>query len=294
MIGNRLDARKERLAWIAVGLGTFGLGLIATFPYDALQTRLASELNRATGITVRAEEWSVAWPMGIEWRRVSLSLPEWDPIELALLKANVGLVQALGGTLALDVSARSDAASPVTGAARVSLSASSLAAQGPWSARGRLQRVDLSRLFGRYVSRGVIDGEFAYRVESTHPVSQQIAGEGTWKADATDVAIDRIPLGNGRTLSLTFTKISVGVECREGVCRVTTLSGEGVDGSFTGEGTLTIQNPIRNSRLTLTVTLVPGTGFAAKAPALGLPPLPVGSPITVKIIGPLAQPRIAL
>ncbi|MCP9446594.1 MAG: type II secretion system protein GspN [Nitrospira sp.] len=294
MIGNWLDARKERLAWIAVGLGTFGFGLISTFPYDALQTRLVSELNRATGITIRAEEWSVAWPMGIEWQRVSLSFPEWDPIELALLKANVGLLQALGGALVLDVSARSDAASPVAGVTRVSLSASSLTAQGPWSATGRLQRVDLSRLFGRYISRGVIDGEFAYRAESNHPVSQQVGGEGTWKADATDVAIDRIPLGNGRTLSLTFTKISGGVECREGACRVTALSGEGVDGSFTGEGTITIQSPMRNSRLALTVTLVPGTGFAAKAPALGLPPLPVGSPITVKIIGPLAQPRIAL
>jgi type II secretion system protein N len=294
MIGTRLDARKERLVWIAIGLGTLGFGLIATFPYDALQTRLASELNRTTGITIRAEEWSVAWPMGIEWRRVSLSLPEWDPIELALLKANVGLLQALSGTLALDVSARSDAASPAAGLTRVSLSASSLAAQGPWSAKGRLQRVDLSRLFGRYVSRGVIDGEFAHRAESTHPASQQIAGEGTWKAEATDVAIDRIPMGNGRTLSLTFTTISIGVECRDGVCRVTALNGEGIDGSFTGEGTLTIQNPMRNSQLALTLTLVPGTGFAAKAPALGLPPLPVGLPITVKIVGPLAQPRIAL
>lgn len=294
MIGNRLDARKERLAWIAVGLGTFGFGLIATFPYDALQTRLASELNRTTGITIRAEEWSVAWPMGIEWRRVSLSVPEWDPIELALIEANVGLLQSLGGTLAVDISARSDAASSSAGLARVSLSASSSGAQGPWSATGRLQHVDLSRLFGRYVSRGMIDGEFTHRSDSNYPASQQIGGEGTWKADATDVAIDRVPLGNGRTLSLMFNKISVGVECREGVCRVTTLSGEGIDGSFTGEGTLAIQNPMRNSRLALTLTLVPGTGFAAKAPALGLPPLPVGSPITVKIVGPLAQPRIAL
>lgn len=293
MIRNWLDVRRGPLAWIAVGLGTFGFGLIATFPYDALQMRLASELNRATGITIRAAAWSIAWPMGVTWQQVSLNMPEWDPIELALLQANIGLFQALGGTLALDVTIRPDTA-PSAGQARISLSAPSLTARGPWSATGQLQHVDASRFLARYVSRGTIDGEFVHRTGSNHPLSQNIGGEGTWKAEATDVAIDRIPLGNGRTLSLTLAKIFVGLECRDSTCRVTTLNGEGVDGSFTGEGTLTIQNPLRNSQLALTLTLVPGTGFAAKAPALGLPPLPVGSPLTVKIVGPLAQPRITL
>ncbi|MCP9443572.1 MAG: type II secretion system protein GspN [Nitrospira sp.] len=293
MIRNWLDARKGHLAWIAVGLGTFGFGLVATFPYDALQTRLASELNRATGITIRTTEWSIAWPMGIKWQQVSLNMPEWDPIELALLQANIGLLQALGGTLTLDVTVQPDTA-PSAGQARFSLSASSLTGQGPWSATGRLRHVDLSRFLGRYVSRGAIDSEFVHRTGSNHLPSQNIGGEGTWKAEATDIAIDRIPLGNGRTLSLTFAKISIGLECRDSTCRVTTLNGEGIDGSFTGEGTLTIQNPLRNSQLALTLTLVPGTGFAAKALPLGLPPLPVGSPLTVKIVGPLAQPRVTL
>jgi hypothetical protein len=51
---------------------------------------------------------------------------------------------------------------------------------------------------------------------------------------------------------------------------------------------------MQNSQLALTVKVTPGTGFATKADALGLPPLPTGTSLTLKIVGPLAQARIAL
>ena len=119
-------------------------------------------------------------------------------------------------------------------------------------------------------------------------------GQGTWKAEATDLTIEQIPLGNGRTLSLAFTKVSAGLACRDIVCDVTELNGGGLDGSFTGEGTITLQQPTGDSRLALTVTIIPGAGFASKAGTLGLPTLPVGTPLTVKIVGTLAQAQIAL
>lgn len=119
-------------------------------------------------------------------------------------------------------------------------------------------------------------------------------GEGTWTAEATDLVIDQIPVGNGRTLSLTFSSVSAGLSCRDLRCDVTQLNGEGIDGSFTGNGQITIQQPLPNSQLALTVTVVPGPGFVSKAGTLGLPAPPPGTPMTVKIIGTLAQARIAL
>lgn len=289
-----LGNRKEMFAWGAAGSCIFVLSLIATFPYEALHARLTAELNRATGIEARVAEWSVDWPAGIEWRHVTLAKPDWDSIQVAVLQANLGLLRALGGGLAVDVVVRLDDTSPAAGRADVSLSSSSWSMEVPVSVTGRLQQVDLSRVLRRYISRGMLNASFSQRIDAGRLESGVVKGEGTWNADASDVALDHIPLGNGRTLSLTFTKVSAGVTCRDNVCTVTELKGDGADGSFTGEGTITLDQPILNSQLALTVTIVPGAGFVPKAGALGLPPLPVGTPLTVKIVGPLAQARIAL
>jgi hypothetical protein len=119
-------------------------------------------------------------------------------------------------------------------------------------------------------------------------------GEGTWKAEARDLAIDRIPVGNGQTLSLAFSRVSAELACKDIECEVTALRGEGIDGSFTGDGKITLQQPMQDSRLALTMTVIPGAGFASKAGPLGIPPLPTGTPITVNIAGTLAQARITL
>jgi type II secretion system protein N len=289
-----LGNRKQMFAWGAAGSGIFILCLIATFPYEALHARLTEELHGATGIEARVAEWSVDWPSGIEWRQVTLAKPEWDPIQVAALHAKVGLLKALGGGLGVDLAVRFDDASPAAGRADATLSASSWSLEAPVSVTGRLQQIDLSRVLRRYITHGMLNANFSQRIDSGRPESGFVKGEGTWNADASDIAVDHIPLGNGRTLSLTFTKVSAGVTCRDSVCTITELKGDGADGSFTGEGTITLEQPILNSQLALTVTIVPGAGFVPKAGTLGLPPLPVGTPLTVKIVGPLAQARIAL
>jgi len=55
-----------------------------------------------------------------------------------------------------------------------------------------------------------------------------------------------------------------------------------------------VQQPIQQSQLALSLTVIPGVGFAAKAAGLGIPPLPPGTPLTFKVIGTLAQARVAL
>jgi type II secretion system protein N len=288
-------AWKDILIWTGAGLCAVTTGLAATFPYDALHARALSELNRSTGLDVRAPSWTAAWPLGLTWRNVTLTKSDWAPIQLDLLQAKVGLLTLVTGGLGVDIEARMDATMSDTGLAKAALTASSWSlAEGSVSLKGRLQQIDLSKILHHYVSRGVLNGDFTHRFDSFQAMAGALKGEGTWNADATDLAIDHISLGNGRTLSLVFTKVSAGLACQDAVCEVTELNGDGLDGSFTGQGTITLQQPMQNSQLALTVTVTPGPGFAPKAEALGLPPLPGGTSLSIKIVGPLAQARIAL
>jgi len=289
-----LDEWKEAFGWITAGLVVVVVCFMATFPYGALHARITAELNRATGMDVRVADWTVGWPLAIEWRNVTLSKPDWGPIQFALLHAKVSVFKALAGGLGLDVTVHVDEATPNVGVIKGAITASSFSFVGPVAAKGQFQQIDLSKIIRRYVSHGVLTGNFTQRVESARPTAGAIKGEGTWKAEVKDLTVDQIPTGNGRMLSLAFSQVAAGLTCHDAACDITELKGEGIDGSFTGGGKVTIQQPIENSQLALTVTVIPGAGFASKAATLGLPPLPPGTPMTVKIVGTLAQARVAL
>ncbi|BFU91038.1 MAG: hypothetical protein NTAFB01_22250 [Nitrospira sp.] len=288
------EAWREILAWTAAGVTILVFCLMATFPYGMLQARVVAELSRATGMEIRVVDWTVGLPLGLEWRNVTLSQPNWTPLQLALLQAKLGVMNALGGTLGLDVVAKlSETASP-TGLAKGTVTASSLSLASPVTIKGQIQHVDLSKILHRYVTHGTLSGDFSHRIDSDRTTAATMKGEGMWTAEATDLVVDQIPLGNGRILSLTFSKVAAGLTCRDLRCDVTQLKGDGIDGSFTGEGYITIQQPLQQSQLNLTVTVIPGPGFALKAGTLGLPSPPPGTAMTVKIVGTLAQARIAL
>ena len=288
------EAWRETLAWTAGGVFILIFCVIATFPYGMLQARVVAELTRATGMEIRVADWTVGLPLGLEWRNVTLMKPSWTPIQLAVLQTKLSVMQALGGALGLDVVAKLNDTHSPTDLAKGTLTASSLSLASPVTIKGQLQQVDLSKLLRRYVSHGTLNGDFSHRVDSGQTASTPMKGEGAWTAEVTDLVIDQIPLGNGRTLSLTFSKVSAGLACRDLRCDVTQLKGDGIDGSFTGEGTVILQQPMPQSQLNLTVTVIPGPGFASKAGTLGLPSPPPGTPLTVKIVGTLAQARIAL
>jgi type II secretion system protein N len=288
------DAWGAILAWVAAGICILAICILATFPYGMLQARVVEELKRATAMDVRVADWTMGLPLSLEWRHVTFSKPNITPIEMAGLQAKLGVLKALSGTLGLDIIVQLDGNSSRTNLAKGTLTASSFSLGGPVAITGQLQQVDLSKILRRYVTRGTLTGDFSHRIESGRSSMTVMKGEGTWTAEATDLVIDQIPVGNGRTLSLTFSSVSAGLSCRDLRCDVTQLNGEGIDGSFTGNGQITIQQPLPNSQLALTVTVVPGPGFVSKAGTLGLPAPPPGTPMTVKIIGTLAQARIAL
>lgn len=289
-----LGAWKPVVGWIAGGLSVLVLCLLATFPYDALHARVLAEVTRASGMDVRVADWSVGAPLGLEWRNVTFSKPPGNPVQFAFLQAKLGVFKAMTGSLSVDVVAHVDETSPNNGTAKATVTSSSYSLAGPVSIKGQLQQIDLSKLIHRYVTHGILTGDFSHRLESGRAPVPAMKGEGSWKAEVKDLTIDGIPVAPGKTLSLGFSRVSAAVTCRDTVCEVTELKGDGLDGSFSGEGKVTVQQPVQNSQLALTVTVVPGAGFTSKATILGLPPVPPGTPMTVKVQGTLAQARLAL
>lgn len=292
--GKNLSAWKAPLLWTAFGCGLMFLSMAFTFPYGALQSRIVGELQRATGMDVRAADWTVGFPAAIEWRQMSLSKTDWSPLQLGLVRAQVGLWRLLTGGVTLDLAAQIDETTATQGTVKLTVTAAAWSMTGPVTMVGKIQKLDLSKVIRSYVTRGIMAGEFTHRLDRTATAGPASFGEGTWKADAKDLLLDHIPVGNGRILALAFNSLSIVLACREQVCDITELKGEGIDGSFSGQGTVTMQQPLQQSQLALSLTVIPGAGFAAKAPGLGIPSLPPGTPFTFKVLGTLAQARVAL
>ena len=292
--GKDLSAWKAPLLWIAFGCGSLFLSMALTFPYAALQTRIIGELQRATGMDVRAADWTIGFPAALEWRRMTLTKADWPPLQLGLVRAQAGLWRLLTGGAALDLAVQIDEATATQGTVKLAVTASSWSGTGSVAVLGKIQTLDLAKVLGPYVTRGTMTGEFTHRLDRPVTGGPAVFGEGTWKAETKDLSLDHIPVGNGRILALAFSSLSFGLACREQICEVTELKGDGIDGSFSGQGTVTMQQPLQQSQLALSLTVIPGAGFAAKAPGLGIPPLPPGTPFTFKVIGTLAQARVAL
>ncbi len=286
--------RKEILFWGVAGLCLLGLSFLWTFPYEALHLRALAELHRSTGMEVRVTDWGAELPLGLQWRNITLSKPELEPIQIDFLRAKVHLGQALTGKLGVDVEGRIDEGNSSAGLAKATVKAPSFTLDNAVTVKGEFQQIDLSRILRPHVTNGLVNGNFSHRLFSAQGTAGPIEGEGTWRAEVHDLAVEDIPAGNGRTLALAFTNISAGLSCKNRLCTVTELKGDGIDGSFTGEGTITLRRPMEQSQLALAITVIPGAGFASKAAPLGIPPIPPGTPMTVKLVGTLAQTRLAL
>jgi hypothetical protein len=166
--------------------------------------------------------------------------------------------------------------------------------RGPVAVKGHLQQMDLATVLKPYVTSGMIQGDFTHRWDGAQGSNAALKGEGTVKVEIKDFVIDQIPSGTQSMPSLTFGRIQAALTCRDAACDVTELKGDGVDGSFSTQGHVTLQHPLQQSLLDLTVTVVPGAGFAQKAASFSLPPFQPGTQLTFKLVGPIMNARVAL
>jgi type II secretion system protein N len=287
---------KGPLAWGMVSLACFIVFLVLTFPYGPLQNRLLAELNRASGWEVRATDWSVGFPVAIEWHDVVLTGPTTvGALSLEAVRTTVGVFQAFLGRLVIDYAVQLPGAGQSgSGRATGSLISDSWSLRSSVAVKGHLQQIDLAAVLKPYVTRGLVQGDFTHRWDSAQGGNAALKGEGTVKFEIKDLQIERIPAGAASIPALSFGRILATMACRDAACDVTELTGDGVDGSFTAQGRMMLRQPLQQSLLDLTVTVVPGAGFAQKAASLSLPPFQPGNPVTFKLVGPVMNARVAL
>jgi hypothetical protein len=155
------------------------------------------------------------------------------------------------------------------------------------------QQIELSSLLKQYVSRGLLQGEGLLRLDRTTSGTNGLNGEGTWKVEIKELALEPFLLGQATSPPLSFTRVTAVVTCRQSLCDLTEARGEGPDGSFTIEGQVTVQQPVEKSILALNVSVSPGPGLSQKHGSLGLPPFQAGVPLTFKLVGSANAPRVA-
>lgn len=290
-----VSLKSEPAAWSLIALASFLLFLFATFPYGTMQSRILAEITRGTGWDVRAADWSPGLPVGIEWHDVTWSKPGGTSFPVQLMRFNVGLFGLLTGKQVIDgvVQFPGTGQSP-GGRATARVDASSWSFQGALSFKGQFKQVELSGILKPYVTRGLLQGDVIQRLENRGPEGIRFKGEGLWRVEVKELVLGQIPIRVGVFPSLSFSRVAMALSCHDAVCDVTEFKGDGPDGTITVQGRLVLQQPVQSSMLDLSLTVLPGAGWAQKAANLPLPPIPSGTPLTFKLTGSVANPSLTL
>jgi type II secretion system protein N len=285
---------REPLIWSSGALALFMVFIVATFPYGVLHARLLAEFTRASGMDVRVGDWSAGFPVAVEWRDIVLTGTRGGAIRVDSLQAKVAVVPAIMGAVTMDLFIQfPKSVQTEQGRVKGMIKAASWSLQGPMEVKARWQQVELSSLLRPYISRGLLQGEGLHRWDNTPAAASALTGEGAWKAEASELALEPIPMGQGTFPALSFTRVTTVLTCRQSLCDVTELKGEGPDGSFTILGQVTVQRPIEKSMLSLKVSVLPGAGLSQKLGSLGVPPIQPGVPVTFQVMGPADAARVA-
>ena len=275
------------LAWALYAGLMVATFVFLTFPYDQLQARVLAELSRTSGWTIAAEQWSLAWPLGLEWRDVSLTPPESPRVRVDRISLSLSPASVLQGRPSVTARVESGENSD-SGRGYVAGRGTLRAWSQPVLVRltGTAERFDVGRLGLPGMKRGLLKGEFDQRWNES--------GEGKWQMEFTDVQLESVPVGPAVLPLVRFSSLKGRAQCREGLCQVESFSGTGPDGTLSGNGTLGPRNPAVQSQLALTVTVTVSPEFAQRASANGMTLLSPGLPLTVNLKGPVSNLQLAL
>ena len=287
--------KKEPLMWALVGTASFLLCMLFTFPYGALQSRVLSDMTKVTGWEVRAADWSPGIPVAVEWSDVTWTRPGGGSVPIQLMRLNIGVLGLIMGQHTVNALVQfSGAGQAGTGRATGTVTASSWSFLGPVSFKGHIHQIDLAAVAKPYVTRGLLQADIAHRWENHGQEGIVFKGDGSWKVEIKELVLDRIPLGTAVVPSLSFSRVNAVLNCRDTVCDVVEFKGDGPDGTVTALGRILLNPSLPASTLDLTVTVLAGAGWAQKAGNLPIPPLPPGTPLTLKLAGSVANPKLTL
>ncbi len=283
-------ARLRAVAlWGVVCLGLVVFFTILTFPFDALHQRLVGELVRQTGLKVLVESRRPAWPLGLEWNGVRVPQGERTAVMVARARGVISWLDALQGkpVVLLSLWLEDKSGEP---------SATAKLRFGDWRFErlnfidGVATRVDLSKIAGPPVRGGRAKGVWRFEQDAASPT----ALHGGIELDVTDLSIEQINNQGFKVPEWGFAAVRGKVQCAQGVCRVEEFSGTGPDGSLFVGGQILLASSPEDSRWDVSVTLTCSQSFAQRSAAVGGFPLPAGTPMKLRLVGPLMRPQLAL
>jgi type II secretion system protein N len=281
------------LLWCAVGLALTMLFFLLTFPFEAMQARLLAQIERGIGAKVQVDQWHVAWPLGLEWKGVHVSGRDDRAFRLARIEAVLSPGDALRGIPVGELSFwLEDKGEPAVLRTRTVFTGWNF--QGAALAEGTADRVELAKLIGAPIRGGRLKGRFQFSGNLSTQTGNVAIGDGELTVDATDVAVEPISAQGGRMPDWGLAIVHGKVICATGICRIVELRGNGPDGSVTGSGQVTLAQSLDEARLDLALTITCSPSLSQRMAAVGGFPLPPGTPITVRLVGPIVRPQLSL
>ena len=281
------------LLWCAVGVALTLLFFLLTFPFEAVQARLLAEIERGTGAKVQIDRWHVAWPLGLEWKNVQISIRDQQVFRLARIEALLSVADALHGTPVADLSVwLEDKGEPAALQTRTVFTGWNF--HGVALVEGTADRVELAKLIGAPIRGGRLKGRFQFSGNPSAQAGSIAIGDGELTVDATEVAVDPVSAQGGRMPEWGLAVVHGKVTCTAGLCRIVELRGNGPDGSVTGSGQVTLAQSLDEARLDLALTITCSPSLSQRMAAVGGFPLPPDTPITVRLVGPVVRPQLSL
>jgi type II secretion system protein N len=269
------------------------LFLLVTFPYEAVQARLLAQIERGTGAKVQVEQWHVAWPLGLEWKNVQITGRDQQVFRLARVEAFLSVTDALRSIPAGELSFwLEDKGEPAALQIRTVFAGWNF--KGVGLAEGTADRVELAKLIGAPIRGGRLKGRFQFSGNPSAQAGNFAIGDGELTIDATDVAVEAISAQGGRMPEWGLAVVHGKTTCAAGICRIVELRGNGPDGSVTGNGQVTLAQSLDEVRLDLGLTITCSPSLSQRMAAVGGFPLPPGTPITVRLVGPMMRPQLSL
>ena len=289
---------KAFARWTLCGVALVIVFLLVTFPYEQLQARVLAELSRRSGLMMTADQWLLARPLGLEWRELGLTGSDLPRIHVDRLQLSLSARSLLGGRPGLVGSAEFGG-----GAAGQRGQVTSRVTLSSWSRpvlshlTGTVERLDLGKLGVPTLKRGLLRADFDQQwreLPGSSGAGQLQPADGQWQIELTEVQLESIPLGPAMLPSVGLASLKGRLQCREGTCRIEMLEGRGPDGTLKGTGMLVIRNPLPQSDLTLSVTLIASPEFAQRASAAGFALASPGLPVNITLKGPVENLQLAL
>ena len=267
--------------------------LLLMFPYDGLQTRLIYTLSGFFPFQLRAMgTYEVVPPLGIAWSDVKmqgldrLSMP-WRRMELVL-----DSVSALKGKPQLKLTMESYAGlSTSSGKIHAELLLNSFSTDAAAEASGSIEQIDLSRIEGAKITRGLLNGTFSHHWDKFSGAETFIRGEGKWDIDIADLNLENSLLAPIFHLEMRSAKVDIMLYCASGICTIQAIKAEGLNQKLSGSGTLQLRMPIEESVLQATVWL--STGDSVRSEIKDNNQSGMG-PLKMNITGPLARVAVGL